>query len=170
MPPAKKPASRRRAPARKRSAAKKEPAAIQRLNKSLDAAQDALAALRKDVSRGVGAGSRDLHKNLQRFITEARRDSGRLSKAIERDVQGLQKRISRSSPTKASPRAGSRRKVAGRSTAKRTTSRTATRRKAAGRSTARRTTAGRPTARRTTAGRSTARRTTSRTASRSRAR
>ena len=62
MPPAKKSASRRSAAARKRPAASKkrpaakQPAAINRLNKSLDAAQDALTALRKDLSKDVGAG------------------------------------------------------------------------------------------------------------------
>ncbi len=52
-PAAKKPASRRRATARKRPAAK-EPAAIRRLNKALDAAQDALASLRKEVGKEIG--------------------------------------------------------------------------------------------------------------------
>ncbi len=106
MPPAKKPAARRRTStarkaARKRPAAN-EPAAIKRLNKALDGAQDALTALRKDVSREVGAGSRDLHRNLQKFVKEAQRDSGRLSKAIERDFERLQKRLTPSSRTKAS--------------------------------------------------------------------
>ena len=58
MPTTKKPATRGKA-ARKRPAAG-EPAAVKRLNKSLDAAQDALAALRGDVSKDVSAGARDL--------------------------------------------------------------------------------------------------------------
>jgi hypothetical protein len=120
MPPAKKAASRRSSAKRKRPASK-EPAAIKRLNKSLDTAQDALVALRKDLGRDVGAGGRDLYKNLERFVRDARRDSGKLSKALERDVEQLQKRLAGSSKTKSSSRKGTRRKAAGRSTAKRTT-------------------------------------------------
>jgi hypothetical protein len=126
MAPAKKAASRRSSATRKRPAAK-EPAAIKRLNKSLDAAQDALVALRKDLSRDVGAGGRDLYKNLERFVRSARRDSGKLSKALERDIEQLQKRLARTPKTKTTGRKGTRRKAAGRSTARRTTSRSASR-------------------------------------------
>ena len=93
MPPAKKPASRRRSTTARKRPAAKEPAAIKRLNKALDTAQEALVSLRKDVGREVGAGGRGLHKNLEKFVKDARRDSGRLSKAIERDIQRLQKRL-----------------------------------------------------------------------------
>ncbi len=125
MPPAKKPASRRRATAkktaRKRPAAK-EPAAIKRLNKSLDAAQEALVALRKDVSRGVGAGGRRLHKDLQKFVKDARRDTGRLSKALERDIERLQKRLSALLPGESvEPVRAHAARRRGASTAKRTT-------------------------------------------------
>lgn len=126
MPAAKKPASRRSGSARKRPAAK-EPAAIRRLNKSLDAAQDALVALRKDLSRDVGAGGTDLYRNLQRFVKDARRDSGKLSKALEGDIERLQKRLAPSSRAKAASRKGAPRKTAGRSTAKRVTPRSASR-------------------------------------------
>jgi hypothetical protein len=126
MAPAKKAASRRSSATRKRPAAK-EPAAIKRLNKSLDAAQDALVALRKDLSRDVGAGGRDLYKNLERFVRSARRDSGKLSKALERDIEQLQRRLARTPKTKTTSRKGTRRKAAGRSTARRTTSRSASR-------------------------------------------
>jgi len=126
MPPAKKPASRRGRAARKRPAAK-EPATVNRLNKSLDAAQDALASLGKDVSKDLGAGGRDLYKNIQRFVKDARRDSGKLSRALGRDIEQLQKRLAGSSQTKTPSGIGTRRKAAGRSTAKRTTSRSASR-------------------------------------------
>ena len=163
MSPAKKPASRRRSTtARKRQGAK-EPAAIKRLNKALDSAQEALVSLRKDVGREVGAGGRGLHKNLERFVKEARRDSGRLSKAIERDIQRLQKRLPGGSKAKASGRAGSRRKTTGRTTAKRAGSRT-TAKRAGSRTTARRA-GGRTTARRA-GSRTTARRTTRRSPAR----
>ena len=61
MPPAKKPT-----PSSPRTrAAFKEPAALNRLNRSLDAAQEALAELRKDTGRDVGHGARDLYKDLR---------------------------------------------------------------------------------------------------------
>jgi len=56
-----------------------------------------LTALRKDLSKDVGAGGKSLYKNLERFVRDARRDSGKLSKALERDIEQLQKRLTRSS-------------------------------------------------------------------------
>jgi hypothetical protein len=114
MPAAKKTATRatRKAPARK------EPAAIRRLNKSLDGAQEALAALRKDVGRDVGAGARGLYKDVQKFVKDARRDSRKLGTALQRDLAQAQKRIA------ASGRAGGARKT----TARKTTARKTTRR------------------------------------------
>ena len=57
MPPAKRSTTKRRTttrkkPAARKSPASKEPAAVARLNKALDSAQDALNALRKDLSKG----------------------------------------------------------------------------------------------------------------------
>jgi hypothetical protein len=65
MPPAKRSGSRKKSTTR---SAAKEPSALRKLNKSLDSAQDALAALSKEVGKDVGGGARDLHKNLQGFI------------------------------------------------------------------------------------------------------
>ncbi len=126
MPAAKKPASRAAKTARKRSAVS-EPAAVKRLNKSLDAAQDALAALRNDVSKDVSVGARGLYKDVQKFVKEARRDSGRLSKALQRDIEKAQKRLSTSPKAKRASRAGATRKTAARST---TTKRAASRSRA----------------------------------------
>jgi hypothetical protein len=123
MPPAKKSGARKSATRR----AAKEPTALRRLNKSLDSAQDALAALGKEVGRDVGGGARDLHKNLQRFVKDARRDSGKLGTALQRDLERLQKRVAGSSSTRG--RAGGR-KAPGRPRAKKTT--TAGRRSAPG--------------------------------------
>ena len=126
MPATKKPSSRGGKTAGKRPATR-EPAAVARLNKSLDAAQDALAALRNDVSKDVSTGARDLYKDVQKFVKDARRDSGRLGKALQRDIEKAQKRIAPAprakSSAKRSSRAGAPRKSAARSTAKRTTSR-----------------------------------------------
>ena len=63
MPPAKKPATS----ASRARVAPKEPAALKRLTKSLDAAQEALAELRKDTGRDVSQGARDLYKDLRTF-------------------------------------------------------------------------------------------------------
>ena len=89
MPEAKKPAR----PSPRARAAFTEPAALKRLNKSLDAAQEALAELRKDTGRDVGQGARDLYKDVRTFVTSARRDSGKLAKALQRDFQQAQKRV-----------------------------------------------------------------------------
>lgn len=68
MPPAKKPASQ----ARRRSPATfTELAALTQLTKSLDAAQVALAELRKDTGRDVSQGARDLYNDLRTFLTSA---------------------------------------------------------------------------------------------------
>jgi hypothetical protein len=122
MPAAKQPASRGRKTTRRRPAAS-EPAAVKRLNKSLDAAQDALAALRNDVSKDVSTGARGLYKDVQKFVKDARRDSGKLCKALQRDIEQVQKRLSASGQKTSSSRAGASRKTAARSTVKRTSSR-----------------------------------------------
>jgi hypothetical protein len=114
LPPAKKSGARKSATRR----AAKEPTALRKLNKSLDSAQDALAALGKEVGKDVGRGTRDLHKNLQRFVKDARRDSGKLGTALQRDLERLQKRVAGSSSTRG-PTGG--RKAPGRSRAKKTT-------------------------------------------------
>ena len=89
MPPAKKPTS----PSTRPPAAFKEPAALKRLNKSLDSAQEALAELREHTGRDVSQGARDLYKDLRSFVTSARRDAGKLTKALQRDFQQAQKQL-----------------------------------------------------------------------------
>jgi len=130
MPPAKKSGSRKSTTRAKKSgsrrsttrASAKESSAMRKLNKSLDSAQDALASLGKEVGKDVGGGARDLHKSLQGFVKDARRDSGKLGTALQRDVERLQKRVARSSPTRGATRAGGR-KASVRSSAKKTTAR-----------------------------------------------
>lgn len=89
MPPAKKPTSRSTRP----PAAFKEPAALKRLNKSLDSAQEALTELREHTGRDVSQGARDLYKDLRSFVSSARRDTGKLTKALQRDFQQAQKQL-----------------------------------------------------------------------------
>jgi hypothetical protein len=59
MPPAKKRAA---SPPRSRAAAFKEPTALKRLNKLLDAAHEALIELRKNTGRDVSEGARSLQR------------------------------------------------------------------------------------------------------------
>ena len=80
MPPAKRSTTKRRTTTRKKptarkSPASKEPAAVARLNKALDSAQDALNALRKDLSKGAGSSAKGLYKDLEKRVRDVRRDS-----------------------------------------------------------------------------------------------
>jgi hypothetical protein len=105
MPPAKRSTSRRRTTTRKSSGARKsstargrrssvtESPSIKRLNKSLDSVQDALTALRKDVSKDVSTGAKGLYRDLEKFVRDARRNSGRLSTALQKDVERLQRQL-----------------------------------------------------------------------------
>lgn len=121
MPPAKKPTS----PSTRPPAAFKEPAALKRLNKSLDSAQEALAELREHTGRDVSQGARDLYKDLRSFVSSARRDTGKLTKALQRDFERAQKQLAGGTadggarPTTAAP---SRRRAPG-TAAKRSTGR-----------------------------------------------
>jgi hypothetical protein len=88
------PAAKKTTPSSARTRATfREPAALTRLNRSLDAAQEALAELRKDTGRDVGKGARALYKDLRTFVSSARRDSGKLAKALQRDFEQAQKRL-----------------------------------------------------------------------------
>ena len=83
MPAAKKPTKTKRTTARKPA----EPAAVKRLNKGLDTAQDALAAMRKDV----GTGAQAFYRDVEDFVKKARRDGRKLGRALQRDVEEARK-------------------------------------------------------------------------------
>jgi hypothetical protein len=83
MPAAKKPSRSKRSTAKKPA----EPAAVKRLNKSLDAAQDALGAMRKDVD----TGARDFYRIVEKAVKEARRDGRKLGRALQRDIEKARK-------------------------------------------------------------------------------
>ena len=93
MPAAKKPVS----PSLLRSLVTfTEPAALKQLTtKSLEAAQEALAELRKGTGRDVGQGARELYSDLRTFVGSARRDTGKLAKALQRDFAQAQKQLAR---------------------------------------------------------------------------
>ena len=76
-------------------------ATLERLNSSLDAAQDAAKLLRKDVRRGT----RDIAKNLETMIASTRKDAAKLAKAVRKDLVELEKAVS--SPPRKPARAGS---------------------------------------------------------------
>jgi hypothetical protein len=116
MPPARK--SARSAP-RSRPAFK-EPAALKRLHTSLDAADKALAELRKYAGRTADPSTKDLHKGVSTFVSSARRDAGKFGKALARDFQQAQKQVAKpsSSRSRASAAAGRRKRSS--TTAKRT--------------------------------------------------
>jgi hypothetical protein len=123
MPAARKPASRTTTTP-KRTAP--EPAALKRLNKSLDDSQKALVALRKEVGKDVSQGARDLYDDLGKFIKDARRDSGKLGTALRKDLEALQKRLAASAKPAARTRSTARRSTSAKPT---TGGRTATKRK-----------------------------------------
>ena len=96
MPQAKKSTRTRSSSSARRSSrtpAFKEPAALKRLTKSLESAQDALADLRKDLGRDAGTATRDLHKQLRTAVTGSRRDIGKLVRALQRDFDVAQTKL-----------------------------------------------------------------------------
>ncbi len=99
MPPAKNSTST------SRSSTFKEPAALKWLSSSLDTAQQALVELREDTGRDVSQGARDLHKDLRAFISSARRDAGKLAKALQRDFDQAQKQLAQATGSPGEARA-----------------------------------------------------------------
>jgi hypothetical protein len=88
-----------------RSSTFKEPAALKWLSSSLDTAQQALVELRQDTGRDLSQGARDLHKDLRGFISSARRDAGKLAKALQRDFDQTQKQLAQAAGTAGAARA-----------------------------------------------------------------
>lgn len=81
------PSTTKKPPAKARQSARN--GAMERLERSLDAAQDAVIALRKDI----GEGGQDLRKTVEQTIASARKDTAKLSTAVRSDVGDLQKAI-----------------------------------------------------------------------------
>lgn len=63
--------------------------AVDRLNEALEAAEKAAKALREDI----GAGGRDLLRDVDRLISAARRDAAKLTQSVRGDLAELQKAI-----------------------------------------------------------------------------
>jgi hypothetical protein len=102
-------------------AAFKEPAALKRLNKSLEAAQKALAELRAQGGRDLSQGARSLHKDLGSFVSSARGHTGKLGKALQSDFEQAQKAVAKT--TGSTRRTSTARKRAGATKARATTAR-----------------------------------------------
>jgi hypothetical protein len=64
-------------------------ASLDRLNASLEAAQKALA----DLGGNLGRGGRDVLKDVQKLVRDARRDTVRLNKTLLADLDRLQKTV-----------------------------------------------------------------------------
>src|ERR1700722_14003036 len=112
MPPARKST---RSSLRK-SAAFKEPAALKKLNQSLEAAQKALTELRQHAG---GKSSKSLHTGVGKFVSSAKRDSGKMTPAVKGDFGEAQKTAaSAAGTTRTTARTGASRASAKRSTRK----------------------------------------------------
>jgi hypothetical protein len=102
MPQARKSArsSSRRSTSRRSTSRKstsfKEPAALKRLNQSLDSAQKAITELRGQAGRNAAQNTRKLHKGVGKFLSDARRDTGKFTTALKRDFEKAQKAASAS--------------------------------------------------------------------------
>lgn len=83
----------------RKSIAFKEPAALKKLNQSLEAAQKALTELRQHAG---GKSSKSLHTGVGKFVASAKRDSGKLTTALKRDFTEAQKKVA--SATRAASR------------------------------------------------------------------
>jgi hypothetical protein len=80
----------------RKSAAFKEPAALKKLNQSLEAAQKALTDLRQHAG---GKSSKSLHTGVGKFVDGAKRDSGKLTTALKRDFAEAQKKAASAART-----------------------------------------------------------------------
>jgi hypothetical protein len=119
MPPARKSTTS----SSRRSAKFKEPAALKRLNSSLDAAQKALSDLRANAGRDAAKGTRNLHKGLGKFVSDARRDSGKFATALKRDFETAQKTATapvRRSRTSGTSKSASARRTSSKASARKT--------------------------------------------------
>jgi septal ring factor EnvC (AmiA/AmiB activator) len=96
-----KPSARPRGTQTARARHQKTDRAIDRITKSLDAAQKDLSA----IGGGLGTGAGELRKDVSKRLRDARRDVTKMSKTVRRDLERLQKDLSAGSKAKASSKA-----------------------------------------------------------------
>ena len=87
-----KPTVTRRATESAMTKAEDDARVIERVAQALEAAQDDLAS----IGGSLGAGARDLRKDVQRMLRDSRRDLKKMSKALQRDLERLQKDLTTS--------------------------------------------------------------------------
>ena len=98
----------------------KEPAALKRLNRSLESAQKALTELRTHAGSNAAKSTQSLHKGVGKFLAGARRDTGKFTTALKRDFDQARKAATGTQRSGASG-------TSKRSTTRRTTTRRSTR-------------------------------------------
>ena len=64
---------------------------IDHVSEALGVAQEDLAS----IGGSLGAGARDLRKDVQRLLRDARRDLKKMSKSLQRDLEQLQKDLTK---------------------------------------------------------------------------
>jgi Sec-independent protein translocase protein TatA len=69
---------------------------LERVTKSLEAAQKDLAS----IGGSVGTGVRDLRRDVTKLLRDARRDIGKMSRAIQRDLDRLQRNLTAAATAK----------------------------------------------------------------------
>ena len=92
MPAAKtKPSAITRATESAKAKTENDARVIERVAHALEAAQDDLAS----IGGSLGAGARDLRKDVERMLRDSRRDLKKMSKALQRDLERLQKDLTK---------------------------------------------------------------------------
>ncbi len=116
-------------PAARAKSAFKEPAAFNRLVKSIQAAEAALAQLAGAAPGDISPTTRDLQRDLRKFLVSARRDTRKLGQALKRDFDSARKAAppsrstSKRRPAASKSTGAAKRPPAKRAPAKRTTAR-----------------------------------------------
>lgn len=64
---------------------------IERVAQALEAAQEDLSS----IGGSLGAGARELRKDVQRMLRDSRRDLKKMSRALQRDLEQLQKDLTK---------------------------------------------------------------------------
>ena len=95
-----KPSATTRATVSAKAKTEEDAKVIERVALALEAAQEDLAS----IGGSLGAGARDLRKDVERMLRDARRDLKKMSKALQRDLEQLQKDLK--TPAKAPSKDG----------------------------------------------------------------
>ncbi len=86
-----KPSATTRATVSAKAKAENDARVLERVAEALEAAQEDLAS----IGGSLGAGARDLRKDVERMLRDARRDLKKMSKAVQRDFERLQEDLTK---------------------------------------------------------------------------